>query len=97
MSIENMNYDSACVILGLDSNAEYTIENLKKAYRQNALAYHPDKNPGSDTTAMFHNVQNAYEFLLVEFGYLDSDDDFELSTEEPLNSFQDSISSKIKS
>lgn len=32
-----MNYIEACDILGLDSNKEYTIEDLKRAYRQNAL------------------------------------------------------------
>jgi len=97
MSIEKINYESACAILGLNSNLEYTIEDLKKAYRQNALAYHPDKNYGHDTNAIFHNIQNAYEFLLIEFGYSDSDDDFELSTEETTYSFQDTISSKINS
>lgn len=92
-----MNFIEACSILGLDTNKEYNMEDLKRIYRQNALIYHPDKNPGSDTTAIFHNIQNAYDFLLIEFGYADSDDDFELSTEENIYSFQDSISSKIKS
>jgi len=92
-----MNYESACQILGIDPSSEYTIEDLKRAYRQNALAYHPDKNPGSDTTSVFHNIKNAYDFLLVEFGYADSDDDFELAKEENVYSFQESISSKINS
>jgi DnaJ-class molecular chaperone len=94
-----MNYIEACSVLGLDSDKEYTLEELKRIYRQNALIYHPDKNPGSDTTAVFHNIQNAYDFLLVEFDYADSDDDddFESSREENVYSFQDSISSKIKS
>lgn len=93
-----MNYVDACNILGIDSNIEYSIDELKRAYRQNALAYHPDKNPGSDTSEIFHNVQNAYEFLLIEFGYADSDDDdFEGDDENNVYSFHDSISSKINS
>jgi hypothetical protein len=94
-----MNYTEACNILGLDAEKDYNMEDLKRTYRQNALMYHPDKNPGSDTTVIFHKIQNAYEFLLIEFGYSDSDsdDEFELSREENVYSFQDSISSKIKS
>ena len=94
-----MDFIEACAILGLDANKEYTIEDLKRIYRQNALIYHPDKNPGSDTTAVFHKIQNAYEFLLIEFGYSDSDDDdIESSIDEnDIYSFHNSISSKIKS
>lgn len=93
-----MDYTEACNILGLDVNKEYNIEDLKRIYRQNALIYHPDKNPGSDTTAVFHKIQNAYEFLLIEFGYSDSDDDVESSIDENnIYSFHNSISSKIKS
>jgi DnaJ-class molecular chaperone len=97
MSIKKMNYEVACDILGIDSNKEYNMEDLKRIYRQNALVYHPDKNLDTDTTHVFHNIQNAYEFLLIELGYADSDDGFELNDEESMDSFQDSISSKINS
>lgn len=89
-----MNHETACEILGLDPNKDYGIDELKRAYRQNALAYHPDKNIGSDTTAIFHNIRNAYELLLIDFGHVDSEDEFDLTEDQ---SFQDSISSKINS
>lgn len=48
-------------ILGVSKTAS-TAE-IKKAYRQKARQYHPDANPGTDTTEEFQNVNRAYEVL----------------------------------
>ena len=32
---------------------------LKKAFRRASIKYHPDKNPGMDTTELFLEVKNA--------------------------------------
>jgi molecular chaperone DnaJ len=49
-------------ILGLDRNAE--IEEIKKAYRNLALKFHPDKNPGDKTAEeKFKEIGEAYEVL----------------------------------
>jgi hypothetical protein len=96
-----MNYQDACKILGINPHIDLELSELKRMYRQNALIYHPDKNPGSDTNTIFHRIKNAYDFLLIYLGHKDSDDDeFDLDAdknEENCFSFQDSISSKIKS
>ncbi|MDZ4677907.1 MAG: molecular chaperone DnaJ [Oligoflexia bacterium] len=49
-------------ILGVPKNA--TQDGIKKAYRQKALKFHPDKNPGSkEAEDKFKEAANAYEVL----------------------------------
>jgi molecular chaperone DnaJ len=49
-------------ILELSKNA--TAEEIKKSYRQKALKYHPDKNPGDkDAEEKFKEAAEAYEVL----------------------------------
>lgn len=49
-------------ILGVDKNASDT--DLKKAYRRQALVFHPDKNPDNPEAAeKFKDVGEAYEIL----------------------------------
>lgn len=47
--------------LGLSSAA--TLADVKKAFRQQASFWHPDKNPAADAAARFRAVQEAYEVL----------------------------------
>jgi len=48
-------------ILGLQKGA--SAADIKKAYRTKARQYHPDANPGTDTTEQFQAVNRAYEVL----------------------------------
>ncbi len=49
-------------ILGLSKSA--SADEIKKAYRQMAIKYHPDKNPGdSSAEAKFKEAAEAYEIL----------------------------------
>jgi len=49
-------------VLGIDRNA--TAEELKKTYRQQAMKYHPDRNPGDKSAEeKFKEAAEAYEVL----------------------------------
>ena len=47
--------------LGLSSAA--TLPDIKKAFRQKASFWHPDKNAALDAAARFRAVQEAYDVL----------------------------------
>lgn len=48
-------------VLGVNKSADKT--EIKKAYRQLAKQYHPDKNKASDAESKFKEVQEAYDVL----------------------------------
>jgi|Transcript_16418 molecular chaperone DnaJ len=48
-------------ILGVSRNAD--TKEIKAAFRKMARQYHPDANPGKDTTEQFQEVNRAYEVL----------------------------------
>jgi curved DNA-binding protein CbpA len=58
--VENLKYDPA-QILGLDKNTKHNINDIKKAYRNLALKYHPDKG-GSEE--IFKILTKAYVALI---------------------------------
>ena len=47
--------------LGLSSAA--SLADIKKAFRQKAALYHPDRNAAQDAAERFRAVQEAYEVL----------------------------------
>lgn len=56
-----MNYESARDILGLPTVWNHDL--LTKAYRKQAMRYHPDKNPSAEANLEFDLVKRAYDFL----------------------------------
>lgn len=48
-------------ILAITSTS--TVEEIKKAYRQQSLKWHPDKNPGVDTTQKMLDINAAFYIL----------------------------------
>ena len=48
-------------ILGIAKKA--TQEEVKKAYRSQSMRWHPDRNPGVDTTAKMQDINEAYNIL----------------------------------
>jgi len=48
-------------ILGVNRNA--TVKEIKAAFRNQAKQFHPDANPGKDTTEQFQEINRAYEVL----------------------------------
>ncbi|KAJ1487836.1 hypothetical protein T484DRAFT_1785327, partial [Baffinella frigidus] len=77
MSSTKMTTAEAAVELEIDMDTNPTLEELKKAYRQLALRWHPDKNE-EDTTAKFQRISNAYARLqkAVEGEESEDDDDY---------------------
>ena len=53
--------DDAYSILGILVGA--TLAEIKKAFRKLAMIWHPDKNPGVDTTEKMQKIIAAYTFL----------------------------------
>ena len=52
-------------VLGVARTA--TEEEIKKAYRQIAMKYHPDRNPGDKSADdSFKEVQEAYDTLMIQ-------------------------------
>ena len=47
--------------LGLNSAA--MLSDIKKAFRQRAALYHPDRNSAADAAQRFREVQEAYDVL----------------------------------
>ena len=47
--------------LGLSAAA--TLADIKKAFRQRASQYHPDRNSAAEAPQLFRAVQTAYEVL----------------------------------
>ena len=48
-------------ILGIATNAPK--EEIKKAYRTQSMRWHPDRNPGVDTTEQMQDINEAYNIL----------------------------------
>lgn len=50
--------------LGLASDA--SLADVKKAFRQRAALLHPDRNTAANASALFREVQEAYEVLSTD-------------------------------
>jgi len=48
-------------LLGVSADA--TEDEIKTAFKKKAMQYHPDRNPGKDTTKQFQDIQKAFEVL----------------------------------
>ena len=59
-----MNYDNYYNILNLSKNA--TLNDIKKAYRQLSIKFHPDKNKNCDPE-QFNKINEAYSKLLDKY------------------------------
>ena len=61
MSTRNQTNRDFYAILGISRSAD--AKEIKSAYRKLAKQYHPDANPGKDTTEKFQEINRAYEVL----------------------------------
>ena len=83
-----MNYDNYYNILNLSKNAN--INDIKKAYRQLSIKFHPDKNNTNDSE-QFNKLNDAYSKLLDKY----SNDKYsnEVTKSELVNSFANNANS----
>ncbi|CAF1524086.1 unnamed protein product, partial [Didymodactylos carnosus] len=51
-------------ILGIDPNS--SVANIRKAYKEKALLFHPDKNSSPNAENMFKTIKKAYDILSNE-------------------------------
>ena len=61
MATRNSNEQDFYRTLGVSRSADP--KQIKSAYRQKAKQFHPDANPGKDTTEQFQEINRAYEVL----------------------------------
>ena len=47
----------------LDIDPDSTTEEIRKAYKAASMKYHPDSNPGKDTTSQMQDINEAYAIL----------------------------------
>jgi curved DNA-binding protein CbpA len=47
----------------LDATTNSDIEEIKKAYKKQAIKWHPDRNPNKDTTQRMQDINEAYLIL----------------------------------
>lgn len=59
--MNNLNNNNYYNVLGVDNDAN--IEQIKKAYKKNALLWHPDKNEAPEALDKFKKINEAYEVL----------------------------------
>ena len=60
-------------ILGIPKNA--SLEDIKKAYRREAMKWHPDRGNGStESKERFHQAADAYKFLSENYSRARNDD-----------------------
>ena len=82
--------------LGLSANA--SLSDIKKAFRQNASFYHPDKNDAPDAAQRFQAVQKAYEVLSDDEARQAYDDNRRRNLlDDPLHTAQDIWQTYFKS
>ena len=85
-----MNYDNYYNILNLSKNAN--INDIKKAYRQLSIKFHPDKNNTNDSE-QFNKLNDAYSKLLDKYSndkYSNDKYSNEVTKSELVNSFANS-------
>jgi hypothetical protein len=80
-------------ILGLDDN-DYNINNIKKAYKKNALKYHPDK-AGSKYQDKFQLITQSYIYLLKKSEETDSLNN-KLNKKVEKANYEDDINEKVE-
>ena len=56
-----MTRKDALEILGLEADA--SLDEAKRAYRELSRRYHPDRNPAPNATAMFRYIHDAWEYI----------------------------------
>ena len=79
-------------ILKINNNA--SISEIKRAYKQMALKYHPDKNKSNDSANKFHQIKLAYDTLIDESKRKEYDSMTNFQKEQISNMIEEYINNK---
>lgn len=88
--------EEALEILGFENQSSPSISEIKKAYYSRAKEIHPDKHIGIEASErarfekLFHDIANAYQFLLKPLAEQLSDNKF-VCTLDPFKLYEESV------
>lgn len=72
------------------------LQELKKLYNRLVLKYHPDKNPGNDTTKIMQSINSEYDYLKTVLHNAEDTKQAQKETEKTMDAFKNLLDVLMK-